>query len=160
LRKLDSKEVLLSADQKKREALLEKFAGSTLVMMLPENTSTNQMLQSYQHKHVQHMRNFETLLEVERRDYQSNFYPRHEGNRDWNMGADSDEDMSRENVVDPHDVDVDLTSDSLSDVGERECVREPETTGRPDLGTANFHIEEPLVSPRAPGTDRPQATGN
>ena len=107
------------------------------------------------------MRNFEALLEVERQDYQSNFYPRHEGNHDWNMGTDSEGDASeKENVVDPHDVDVELTSDSLSDVSERECVREPETTGRPDYGKANFHMEETLVTPRAPGTDRPQATEN
>jgi len=94
LRKLDSKDVLLSADQKKKEALLQKFAGSKVVMMMLENSSKNQMLQSYQQKHVQHMKSFETLLEVERQQYESKFYPRHEGNHDWNMGTDSQGEVS------------------------------------------------------------------
>jgi len=61
--------------------------------------------------------------------------------------------------VDPHDVILELTSDSLSDVSERECVVEPEATGRSDYGTGNFHMEEMLISNRTPGADRPQPAG-
>ena len=67
--------------------------------------------------------------------------------------------------MDPHDVIVELTSDSLSEISERECVGEPAATGRSGYGTGNFLMEEKediemLMSNRTPGANRPQPVGH
>lgn len=61
--------------------------------------------------------------------------------------------------MDPHDVILELTSDSLSDLSEKELLGAPGVTGRSDHGTGTFQMEEMLMSNRTPGADRPQPVG-
>ena len=69
------------------------------------------------------MKSYERLMEVEENAYPAKFYRMEERNHDWNFGTDSEGGASqKENVVDVHDVILELTSDPSSADSEQRFV--------------------------------------